>query len=83
VDTELNSLVIGRAMSTRMIYKMVEQRVLSRFTMAEKERLFFTIITKLGMADIVPAAYIIKSVTEYQDGTVIIVGKRRLSSATR
>ena len=64
-------------MSTRIIYKIVQHRVLSRFTIAEKERLFFTIITNLGMADLAPAAYIIKSVTQNADGTVVITAKPR------
>jgi hypothetical protein len=55
----------------------VQNRVLSRFTIAEKERLFFTIIINLGMADLAPAAYIIDSVTQNADGTVMIIGKKR------
>jgi len=64
-------------MSTRIIYTLIQHRVLSRLTIAEKERLFFTLITNLGMADITPAAYIIESVTQDADDTVVIIGKQR------
>jgi hypothetical protein len=64
-------------MPTRIIYRIVQYRVLSRFTIAEKERLFLTIITNLGMADLAPTAYIIDSVTQNADGTVMIIGKKR------
>jgi hypothetical protein len=67
------------AVSTRLIYAMILSRVLSRLTIAEKERLFFTIIINLGMADLAPAAYIIDSVTQNADGTVMIIGKKRAS----
>jgi hypothetical protein len=67
-------------MSTRVIYRIVQHRVLSRLTIAEQERLLFTIITNLGMADIAPAAYIIDSVTQNADGTVMIIGKQRASA---
>ena len=65
-------------MHTRTIYKILQYRVLSRLTIAEKERLLFTIITNLGMADLVPAAYMIDSVTQNPDGTVMIIGKQRI-----
>ena len=62
---------------SRIIYATIRRRVLSRLTIAEKERLLFTIVTSLGMADIAPAAYRIESVTQHDDGTVVITGKPR------
>jgi hypothetical protein len=67
-------------MPARSIYRIIQHRVLSRFTIAEKERLFFTIVTNLGMADIAPATYLIDSVTQNADGTVLIIGKQRASA---
>lgn len=64
-------------MSTRVMYTAMQRRVLLRLTIAEKERLLFTIVTNLGMADIAPAAYTIESVTQHDDGTVVITGKPR------
>ncbi len=64
-------------MSPRFIYAAMQRRVLSRLTIAEKQRLFFTIVLNLGMADIAPAAYTIELVTQHDDGTVVIIGKPR------
>jgi hypothetical protein len=64
-------------MSTRIIYAVIQRRVLSRLSIREKQRLLFTILMNLGMADIAPAAYMIESVTQHADGTVVITGKPR------
>jgi hypothetical protein len=66
-------------MSTRVMYIAIQYRVLSRLTIAEKQRLFFTIVTNLGMADIAPAGYRIESVMQHDDGTVVITGKPRFA----